>query len=292
MNVQGMRVAFLGLGMMGAPMVRRLIEAGFDVTVWNRSADKCREFANGPARIASTPAEAASEADWILLCLLDTAVVDAVVFGSDGVVGALRPGSCVIDFSTIDPQWVRAADVRLREHQCQWIDAPVSGGVQGASAGTLTMFCGGDQQRIAAADPVLKTIAAKVTHFGDVGTGLAAKLCNQTIVATQLVAIAEALSLAERAGIDAAKLAQALQGGWADSTLLKIFGPRFAARTEQPRLGYLATMLETLDLARSLGVEKRLPMPLADAAVSVYHALAASGRLDRDLSALMDNYCR
>lgn len=281
------RLAFLGLGLMGLPMARRLLDAGHELTVWNRSSDKCHQLTG--ARPAATPAEAAREADLVLLCLLDTAVVEHVVFGEAGVAQGIRRGACVIDFSTIDPHWLREKHMQLREQTgAEWIDAPVSGGVPGAVAGSLTVFCGGDAGRIDAIRGVLQPLAARVTRFGGVGSGLLAKLCNQTIVATQLTAIAEALKLAEASGLEAGALVEALRGGWADSQLLRLFGPRFAARKETPRLGEIRTMLETVQMAGRCAAAAELSLPVAAAAAAVYEALAARGLEHRDLGALME----
>lgn len=285
------RVGFLGLGMMGEPMARRLVDAGYELVVWNRTATKCQALANAGARVAATPAEAVESADHVFTCLLDTQAMEQVMFAEAGVVHGIRSGACVFDLSTVDPQWALRTHARLRAAvNAEWIDAPVSGGVPGATEGSLVMFCGGREDLIDAARPVLSVLAARITRFGAVGCGLAAKLCNQTIVANQLVAIAEAMNLAARAGIDLRILVDALQGGFADSTLLRIFGPRFAMRIEEPRMGQIGTMLETLDMARALGSGIGLRMPASAASAGVYRAVGEAGQAGRDLSALMGFY--
>lgn len=288
---ESQRVAFLGLGLMGAPMARRLLDAGHELVVWNRSPEKCDALVAVGARPASTPAQAAAGARFVCTCLLDTDTMERVTFGPGGIAAGIESGACLIDFSTISPEWVKRAHVRLRaETGAEWIDAPVSGGVSGAAAGTLVVFCGGRAEEVEAARPLLASLAARVTRFGPVGSGLVAKLCNQTIVASQLVAIAEALGLAARAGLDPRALVDALLGGFADSTLLRQFGPRFATGCFEPRTGQIYTMLDTLEMARDLGAAVGEPMPLSKAAAAVYRAVGDGGALSSDLTALMNFY--
>ena len=273
------RLAFLGLGEMGVRMAQRFIDHGYDIALWNRSAEKMKPFAKTSARCCESPAEAAKGAAFVFLCLLDTKVVNSVVFGASGVVEGLMPEACIVDTSTIDPVWVRNADARLQaQRSARWIDAPVSGGVGGAQAGTLSILCGGPVEDIERLRPVLGVLAKRVTHFGAVGSGLMAKLCNQTIVATHIVAIAEAISLAKHAGLDPLLLVEALQGGWADSTLLGLFGPRFAGR-DLPPLGQIYTMLKDADMALNTAHVAGGVMPVLAAAAEVYRATGQSGRL-------------
>lgn len=283
------KAAFLGLGEMGARMAQRLVEAGYDLAVWNRSPDKAKPFV-GRARIADSPADAARDAEFIFMCLLDGAVVEHVVFGPKGIVEGAASNACIIDFSTIAPALARSADERLRKAgRGAWVDAPVSGGIAGAEAGTLAIMCGGDVAALERATPLLNVMARRITHFGSVGAGLVAKLCNQTIVASQIAAVAEAVHLALRSGLDAQKLAGALQGGWADSTLFQLFAPRFAGSDLAP-LGQIYTMLKDADLALKAASDQQTHLPVLSAAANMYRNAGEAGHMDRDLSALMQAF--
>ncbi|MCB2107131.1 MAG: NAD(P)-dependent oxidoreductase [Rhodobacteraceae bacterium] len=269
-------------------MTRRLLDAGYAVNVWNRSPEKCAPFRGTQTHICATPAEAAADADFVLMCLLDTDAVERTVFGLHGVTETIRRDCAVVDFSTISAPWVKTADAKLRAATgARWIDAPVSGGVGGASAGTLTIFLGGDDAAVAAATPVLRHLGQRLTHFGPTGSGLAVKMCNQAIVASHIAIIAEAVSLAEHEGLDPSRVVEALRGGWADSTLLGIFGPRFATGTDAPPLGQIYTMLKDIGMVTEMAEAAECPMPVATAAATVYRNVAEAGHLERDLTALM-----
>jgi len=283
------KAAFLGLGEMGARMAQRLVDVDYDLAVWNRSPDKAKPFV-GRARIADSPADAARGAEFIFMCLLDGAVVEDVVFGPRGAVESTASNACIIDFSTIAPAQARSADQRLRKaDRGAWLDAPVSGGIAGAEAGTLAIMCGGTVADLERATPLLNVMARRITHFGHVGAGLVAKLCNQTIVASQIAAVAEAMHLAARSGLDAQKLATALQGGWADSTLFQLFAPRFAG-LDLPALGQIFTMLKDADLALKAASDRRIHLPVLSAAANMYRTVGKAGHMERDLSALMQAF--
>ncbi|WP_459615493.1 NAD(P)-dependent oxidoreductase [Bordetella sp. 2513F-2] len=275
-------VAFCGIGLMGAPMARRLLAAGHRVRVWNRSPEKARALAVEGAEPADTPAAAAAGCDAVFLCLTDEAAVRDTVFGEQGVQRAA--GAWLVDHSSIAPVTTRQYADKLRQACGRvWIDAPVSGGVAGAQAGTLSIMAGGPAEAVDAVSPWLRAYAGRITRMGDVGAGQVAKLCNQTIVASTVNAIAEAVALAQRSGIDAAALRTALAGGWADSTLLQIFVPRMTAPVEQP-LGSVATMLKDVEnvaaLARATGTE----LAGLNGVLASYRAAAAQGLGPADLS--------
>nr|WP_238327242.1 NAD(P)-dependent oxidoreductase [Hydrogenophaga intermedia] len=235
---------------MGAAMVRRLLQAGHRVMVWNRTPEKAAPLVAEGAVLAADPAELAQHCETVILCLTDTRAVAQVAFGQNGLkglnsqTGALRR---VVDHSSISPTATREIAQRLKaETGADWVDAPVSGGIAGAANGALVVMAGGEPAAIDQASAAMRAYARAITRMGDSGAGQVAKLCNQTVVATTLCAIAEAVSLAQRSGIDAAALSTALAGGWADSVLLQTFVPRMTTPPEHS-IGALATMLKDVD---------------------------------------------
>lgn len=281
-----MKLGFCGLGLMGSPMVERLLAAGHDVQVWNRSAAKAQPLAALGARLMPTPAQAAEGTDGVFTCLLDAAAVEAVVFGPQGVAKAsgLR---WLVDHSSILPEATRQlADQLHAACGAQWIDAPVSGGVAGAAAGTLTVMAGGSSASLADAQGAMRAYAAHITHMGPTGSGQATKLCNQTIVATTVTAIAEALGFAHNNGVDASRLADALAGGWADSQLLRVFLPRMR-EVQAQSIGALATMLKDVDNVLALAKASNTPMPVAASVQQTLRLACAQGLSEAELSAVV-----
>ncbi len=285
-------VGFLGLGVMGEPMAARCRAAGLDLRVWNRSPGKAASLSDAGATACANPAEAARGAALLCLCLTDATAVEAVMFGADGAVGALAADALVIDFSTIGPAATRQLAERVkREAGASWLDCPVSGGVRGAVAGALTVFAGGSGGDLDRARAVLDTVSARVTHMGDIGAGQATKLSNQLIVSTTLLAIAEAIRLAERLGVDVASLPEALKGGFADSAPLQIFGPRMAASTDPgPAVSELLTMAKDIAAIRAAGDEVGVAMPLIENVARLYAQIVDAGFGHEDLPALMHLY--
>jgi 3-hydroxyisobutyrate dehydrogenase len=278
------RVGFAGLGLMGMPMVQRLCAAGHAVSVWNRSSGKLGPACAAGAMPLPSPAALAAECDLVCLCLTDTQAVAEVVFDTDGIASTRARARFLVDHSSIRPDATRDFAARL-EHAngMRWIDAPVSGGTGGAAAGTLAIMCGGAAADVGAVEPILRAYAAHVTVMGPTGAGQTTKLCNQVIVGVTVGVIAEAVRLAQAAGIDAGALPAALAGGWADSKPLQIFAPRmvhgYAQSIGSPRL--LMKDLETaIDLARALNT----PVPLAGLAAQLFRALASRGYGDADMA--------
>ncbi len=281
-----MKLGFCGLGLMGAPMVRRLLAAGHAVTVWNRSPDKAAPLRALGASVASTPAEAATGVDGVLMCLFDAAAVEAVVFGADGVAQA-KGLRWLVDHSSIDPAATRALAQRLNDAcAADWIDAPVSGGIPGVEAGTLAVMAGGAATHLAQAGAAMRAYAGNVTHMGASGAGQATKLCNQTIVATTISAIAEAIGFAARNGIDLHQLAPALAGGWADSKPLQVFAPRMIA-AQQQSIGALSTMLKDIDTVMANAQKSGAPMPVTASVQQTLRQAAAMGLAEAELSAVI-----
>ena len=281
-----MKLGFCGLGLMGAPMVERLLAAGHEVQVWNRSVEKTRPLAELGAKVMDTPAQAATGVDGVLMCLFDSAAVEAVVFGPQGV--AKAPGlKWIVDHSSILPEATRGLADRLHSAcGAQWIDAPVSGGVAGVQAGTLAIMAGGSSGSLAEAGNAMRAYAANITHMGPTGSGQATKLCNQTIVATTVAAIAEALGFAQNNGIDTSRLADALAGGWADSKLLQVFLPRMR-EVQAQSIGALSTMLKDVDNVLAVAKTSNTPMPVAASVQQTMRLASAQGLAEAELSAIV-----
>ena len=282
------RLGFLGIGLMGEPMCLRLLAAGHPLCVWNRSAAKLERVLAQGAQAMATPAEVARASDVLLMCLTDQAAVTEVLFGAGGVAEGAHDGLVVIDFSSIAPAAARDHAARLAALSVGAVDAPVSGGTVGAQQGTLAVMAGGLAEHVEAARPVVALLAARFTHLGGPGAGQVAKLANQLIVGSLFPLLAEAVLLAEAGGVDAMRLPEALRGGFADSIPLQVFGPRIAARAWSPALGTAAVMQKDLDNAWALAHEAGLELPMLDAALMRYRALAASGRAGEEPSALID----
>lgn len=281
-----MKLGFCGLGLMGAPMVCRLLAAGHEMYVWNRSPAKAASLAALGARIARTPAEAATGVDGVFMCLYDAEVVNGVVFGPDGVAQATGL-PWLVDHSSIPPDTTRLLAQRLATaNGAHWLDAPVSGGVAGVEAGTLAIMLGGSDVHVATACQAMRAYAGNITHMGRSGTGQATKLCNQTIVAATIAAIAEAVGFAQRSGIDVHKLAAALAGGWADSKPLQVFVPRMV--DPQPEsIGALSTMLKDVDTVLAVAQKSGAPMPVTASVQQMLRIASAMGLGQAELSAIV-----
>jgi 2-hydroxy-3-oxopropionate reductase len=281
-----MRLGFCGLGLMGEPMVRRLLAAGHEVQVWNRSPAKMQAVVALGARACESPAQAALGTDGVFLCLLDSRAVESVVFGADGI-ASVAGLPWLVDHSSVPPEATRDWSRRLLAlNVADWLDAPVSGGVAGAQAGTLAVMVGGAKRHLESASQAMRAYAGNITHMGGSGAGQATKLCNQTIVATTIAAIAEAVGLAHRNGIELHKLAQALQGGWADSRPLQVFVPRMVSPTADS-IGALETMLKDVDTVMQVAQSSGAPMPVTGAVQQQLRAAQAAGLGAAELSALI-----
>jgi 3-hydroxyisobutyrate dehydrogenase len=270
------RIGFIGTGLIGAPMVERLLECGRTVIVWNRSPEKVAPLVQAGAIAATSAREVVVASSLICLCLTDTAAVDDVLFGAQGIADALGAGHLVIDLSSIDPSATVRMAQRLRAGGgAHWLDAPVSGGVSGARAGRLIVFVGGEAEDIPRAAPVFDALAQRVTHMGAQGSGQITKSCNQQIVACNLMVIAEMIAFAERAGIDTSRLPAALAGGFADSLPLQLFGPRMAAHVDTPRLGAVSTFRKDIEQVVRLIHERDGTAPVTAAALGRYREAMA-----------------
>ncbi|VVN20552.1 2-hydroxy-3-oxopropionate reductase [Pseudomonas fluorescens] len=284
-------LGFAGIGLMGLPMCRRLLAAGYPLTVWNRSPHKCAELVAAGARLAASPADLSQYSDMVLLCLADTSVVRQVVFGEQGVAAGARHGQLLVDLSSLEPSATRAMAAELAA-RCgmAWLDAPVSGGTAGATAGSLAIMVGGAAQDLARARPVLMQLGQRVTHMGAVGAGQVTKACNQMIVACNALVIAEVVALAERSGVDASLIAEALAGGFADSKPLQILAPQMAASEFEPVKWHVRTLLKDLDGAVKLSHEQGSAAPISGLAAQLMRLHGSQGCLEKDPATLVELY--
>lgn len=249
------RVGFIGAGIMGQPMARNLLSAGFSLTVFNRTRSKCRPLVEAGASEAVTCAELARSSQVIITMVSDTPDVEQVLFGPDGVWDGLAPGKIVIDMSTISPQATERFAARLKDKGCQMLDAPVSGGQQGAIAGTLSIMVGGDQQTFEQCLPIFQAMGQKIVYMGPSGYGQRAKMVNQVVAALTIVAMTEGLHLAKRLGLDLVKVLDVVSSGAAGSWMLTNLAPRvlrgdfapgFMIKLQQKDLRLVREAIQTL----------------------------------------------
>jgi 2-hydroxy-3-oxopropionate reductase len=279
------RVGFVGLGIMGRPMARHLLDGGLSLTVHSRSAGPVDELAAAGAARAAAPAEVAAASDVVITMLPDTPDVEQVLFGADGVAAGAAAGSLVIDMSSVDPIPTRAFAERLASGGVAMLDAPVSGGERGAIDATLSIMVGGDAAAFDRARPLFELMGKSIVHVGPNGAGQTAKACNQLVVAATIEAVAEALVLAERAGVDPAKVREALLGGFAGSKILEVHGQRMLDRAFDP--GFRARLHRkdariVLDTAKQVGA----PVPSFEAVARQLDELVDSGGGELDHSGL------
>lgn len=282
-------LAFAGIGLMGLPMTRRLLAAGYPLTLWNRSPDKCAPLLELGAHRVENPAELCRDASVVMLCLANTEVVRDVVFGPGGIVEGARPGQLLVDFSSLDPAATRemAAELEARSGM-RWVDAPVSGGTPGAEAGSLAIMAGGRDEDVERVRPILAHLGQRLTRMGDVGAGQVTKVCNQMIVACNALVIAEVVALAERSGVDARQIAPALAGGFADSKPLQILAPQMAASQFEPIKWHVRTLLKDLDTAVKLSREQGGATPMSGLAAQLMRLHGSQGFLERDPATLVE----
>ncbi|MCE9663459.1 NAD(P)-dependent oxidoreductase [Halomonas sp. M5N1S17] len=287
------RLGFIGIGLMGDPMTRRLLDAGFAVTVWNRTAEKSDALRAAGARVASSIGELVEEVDVVLLCLANTTVVERVIFGEGGVAAHGRTDQRLVDLSSSDPAATRIFAERLGE-ECgmRWVDSPVSGGVAGAETGSLAIMCGGAEEDVDAVRPLLAPLAARVTHMGPVGAGQVTKVCNQMIVGCQAAVIAEMVALAEASGVDASRLTEALAGGFADSRPFQILTPRMAASDFDNPAWHLRTLLKDLDMAVAQSQRAGSATPMSVLAAQLMRTHVSQGHAEHDPATLVEAYRR
>ena len=281
-----MKLAVLGLGTMGAPMAENLIKAGFEVTVHNRTRNREEPLEQLGAARARSPAAAAADAEIVLSCVSDTPDVESILLDPEvGAITTLKPGSLVVDCSSIEPEATRRMARQLREKDIGFVDAPVSGGSEGAIHGTLTVMCGGSEEDYERAQPVLQVIGSRITRIGPVGCGQIAKMANQVVITGTFMALAEALTLAYRAGADPDRVVEAIGGGVAGSWILDNRSQKML-KDDYP-LGF-RLRLHRKDLAIALATARdvQVPAPIASLVATIEDALIAQGYGDEDMSNL------
>lgn len=277
-----MKIAFLGTGLMGMPMAKRLIVAGHTLTVWNRSLERAAPLGN-IANVCATPKEAVEEAKLVIMMLVDGPATRSVLV-DHGTLDAMPSGGLVVDMGSVDPATDRALGDAAKARGIEYLDAPVSGGVVGAEAGTLSIFVGGSEAAARRASPILEVLG-RPKHLGPLGSGQIAKLANQVIVATTIGAVAEGFRLAEAGGCDLAALREALMGGFADSRILDLHGARMVASNFEPG-GRSATQLKDLDNAAAQAEVTQLDLPLTQTVRDAFRDLVDQhGGADMDHAA-------
>ena len=308
-----MRLAWIGLGALGTPMAHNLLQAGYPLTVFNRTTSRCAPLQAAGAQVASSPAEASAEAEVLLLCVSDDHAAEAVLLGPTNIttsrphaeqgaqhcpqfhtdctelrtaaIDALRPGALVIDCSTIAPATSRRLAATLAERGIHYIDAPVTGGTEGARAGKLSVLVGGAAEQLERARPLLEVLGSAITHFGPVGAGQEAKAVNQVLVAGSYAAVAEALSLAERLGLDRHQVVEALKGGAAGSWALEHRSAPMI--NDHYPLGFkLELHRKDLGIALDAAAAQDLELPVSQLVAAMEDALLAEGHGELDVSAL------
>ena len=276
------KIAFLGMGLMGSRMATRLLQAGFQVAVWNRTPAACHPLID----LGATALSLNQIADYpvILTCLADDQAVQSVF---EQIVPYLVADQIIVDFSSLSVQQTHALAAQAQTRQVNWIDSPVSGGTAGAEQGSLVIFAGGDAAMIEHLDPIYAALSQRVTRMGDTGTGQATKICNQLIVAANSTLIAEAVALAGLAGVDTRLLAPALAGGFADSKPFQILAPRMATQTFEPVQWKVQTLSKDLNNAVQLAQSFDLDVPVATQALSQLQIHQAQGFAEADLATVI-----
>lgn len=271
MTTNNETVGFIGLGIMGLPMATNVLKGGYPVVAWNRTASKIDLVTDAGAERGESPADVASRATVIVTCVRASEDVEAVILGQPGVPGIIetvRPGSVVIDMSTISPAVTKEIAGRLAEKDVAFVDAPISGGEQGAISGTLSIMCGGPAEALDRVRPILETMGKRITHCGESGAGQTVKLCNQIAVVLNNLAMAEALVFCQRSGVDPAVMLEAIAFGAAGSWQITNLGPKIVDRDFAP--GFKVG-LQQKDLRLALDAADRLDLPLAG--TSLVHQL-------------------
>ena len=280
------RIGFIGLGIMGQPMARNLLEAGYPLTVFNRSRAPMDVLAGEGAAVATSPREVAARSDVVITVLPDGPDVAAVTLGADGVLAGARAGLLLIDMSTIAPATTRHLAEEARRAGVAMLDAPVSGGDRGAIAGTLSIMAGGDEAGFARARAIFAAMGQTITYCGPSGSGQIVKACNQIVVALTIQAVAEALVLGERAGVDADVILRVLGGGLAQSRVLELRGVTMAQRRFEP--GFKSRLhRKDLDIALRTAREQGVALPATALVEQFFTALLAHGGGELDHSALL-----
>ena len=284
-----LKVALIGAGAMGGAIGTRLVKTGNSLVVFDLDPEKVAALTALGATSAVSAAEAAAVSDYVILSLNAPKIVRAAVLGKGGVADGARPGTLVIDMSSIDPDATKEIAADAAERGLRWVDSPLSGGAPKALTGELTLMAGGSEKDVADAHVVLKHVASNYTHMGAAGAGQTTKLINQVLCGLNFLAVAEATQLALDAGVDAAKIPRALKGGRADSAILQEYMPRYVAR-DYRRTGRIDNMVKDLNGAQDLARRTNTAMPLTAVCAEVHRMLTAAGLGGEDQAALMEYF--
>jgi len=287
MDARPFALGYVGVGLMGLPMVQRLTKLGWRVRAYDIVPER---IAQSGALACSSASDTARGVDMVLLNLPTNHAVEEAVFSKGGLAEALRPPQLVVDFSTIPVEACRGHAARLeKDTGCRWVDAPVSGGPPASAAGTLTVMAGGAEEDLARLAPLMRDIAGRCSRVGPVGAGLAAKMINQLVVGVGHAMLAEAVALCEKAGIDAARIPDCLAGGYADSNLMKAYWPRMVQRDFAPR-GYVRQLLKDLEMVSKWAGGLEATTPMLTQALFLYRELAKRGHAELDSAAIRKLY--
>jgi 3-hydroxyisobutyrate dehydrogenase-like beta-hydroxyacid dehydrogenase len=279
-------IGFIGLGLMGRPMSINLVKAGYSVTVWNRSASRADEVVAAGAKLAKSPEEAAAASDFLISIVSDPPALEEILWGAHGTMSALKRGSIYMDSSTISPTLARKIATACAERGARFLDAPVTGGDWGAKKGELVFMIGGDADTLKAAEPIIGVMGKKWFHLGPNGAGQTIKLAMNMILALQVDALAEALALVTRAGLQGEKLVEVLQSSMGRSGLLDVKAPNLL-KGEYPPSFALRLMHKDLGLALDLANQLGVALPATAAARETYSAVKGASKEDLDYSAVM-----
>jgi 2-hydroxy-3-oxopropionate reductase len=280
------KVGFIGLGIMGGPMASNLVEAGYELVLYNRTKEKAEKIAGDETRIAETPREVAEESDIVIAMLPDSPQVQEIVAGEGGVLEGIREGSLVVDMSTISPVVTRKLAAQVEERGASMLDAPVSGGDVGAQGGTLSIMVGGSEEDFERAKPLFDAMGQTVTHVGPSGAGQVVKAANQIVVALTIEAVSEALVLGSKAGVEPAKILDVLSGGLAGNKVMEAKREKFLDHSFDP--GFRIELHhKDLGIALAAGREYGVTLPVTAIVDQMLEALKAKGRGDRDHSAIL-----
>ena len=285
-----LKVGFIGLGRMGLPMSYRLLQAGFDLTVHNRSQAKVREIAAAGAHPAESPVQVVEVADVVLACLPDVTTVEEIFLGGpagDGILSLARPGQVLVDHSTVGIHTSRSCAAAAEARGAAFLDAPISGGVERAAAGTLSIMAGGPQEAYATARPVFDAMGATVRHIGPTGTGTTVKLVNQLLTTIHTLAAAEGMLLGAKSGADPELVFEVVNSGWGQSFMLGRNAPVMMERNFEGVRGQLKLFLKDLSLVRELARELDAPIPGGDLAYRLIGEAADQGLGDLDPAAVV-----
>ena len=282
-----MRVGFIGLGRMGMPMSKRLLKAGFFLTVHNRSRGKVEELAQQGAHQASSPAEVTRSSDIVLTCLPDVSTVETVFLGENGIVPAARPGQILVDHSTVSPSTSRQLAQAADGKGSSFLDAPISGGEERATDGTLSLMVGGDQDTFERARPVFEAFGENIRHVGSTGSGSVVKLINQLLCGVHSLAAAEALLLGAKAGANPQTMLEILATSWGTSFMLSRNGPAMLERDFANARAPLRLYLKDLALIHQFAKEIGSPTPMVDRTLEIFQEAFSKGMGELDVSCLV-----